>query len=99
MEAGLAPEGEPSYGWSLWCNMLLNVCFTILLYLLITEKFEKYPGMSGCFFCLICCWLFAQIIINIVEASKNGYKYQPISYYWTIGMIPFLSLFTLNIGF
>lgn len=39
MESGLAPEGEPSYGWSLWCNMLLNSSFTILLYLLITEKF------------------------------------------------------------
>jgi len=82
----VVPEDHPSYGWSLWMNAILNVWFVVTMYLLFVEKCE---AVAFCMVCTLLCWLFVQVIINIVVASINGPDYQPVSFYWTIGMIPF----------
>jgi hypothetical protein len=80
------PEDHPSFGWSMYMNAVLNVWFTVAMYLLFTEQQE---AIAGIMILVLMCWLCVQVIINIVVASVNGPDYQPISFYWTIGMIFF----------
>lgn len=83
------PEDHPSYGWSMYMNAILNVWFTMAMYLLFTDQCE---AVAGCMILILMCWLCVQVIINIVVASVNGGDYQPISFYWTIGMIFFFMI-------
>jgi len=86
MEGDNDTGDDPSYGWSLWMNGILNIWFTMTMYLLFTDQCEV---VAACMILTLMCWLCVQIIINIVVACVNGSEYQPISFYWTIGMIPF----------
>lgn len=63
------PEDYSSYGWSLYMNAILNVWFTMAMYLLFVDKCDV---IAGCMICILMCWLIVQIIINIVVVCVNG---------------------------
>lgn len=51
------PEGQGTYGWSLYLNALLNVSFTIILYCLMTNvDSDTILGLS---LLVLLCWLVA----------------------------------------
>lgn len=66
------PEDASTYGWSLYMNAILNVWFTLAMYLLFVDKCDFIAGLM---ICILMCWLIVQIIIDIVVVCVNGSEY------------------------